>query len=126
MRDFIKATFVLAASLAVTLLILGAIFARHPLGASALTLEYPVVEPAVFVDGTHSRPGRIGDAQMRSGTDDGSEVEQCPYLEAVAAATACPVAPETTTARACPYLPERHRNFADAHSDPVEVASKNI
>jgi hypothetical protein len=92
MRDFIKATFVLAASLAVTLLILGAIFARHPLGASALTLEYPVVEPAVFVDGTHSRPGRIGDAQMRSG----------------------------------PYLPERHRNFADAHSDPVEVASKNI
>ena len=125
MRAFIEATLILALSLVVTLLILAALFARHPLGAIDTSLDYPDISPAVFVRGEHDRPGKSGD-QMRTESGAAERAEECPYLAALAAATACPVAPESSSVGTCPYLREIHRNFADAHGDPIDVPGKDI
>ena len=94
MRAVIEATLVLTLSLVVTLLILAAIFARHPLGAIDTVLDDPDISPAVFVRGEHDRPEKSGD-QRRTETGAAEKAEECPYLAALPAATACPAAPES-------------------------------
>ena len=125
MRAVIEATLVLTLSLVVTLLILAAIFARHPLGAIDTVLDDPDISPAVFVRGEHDRPGKSGD-QRRTDTGAAESAEACPYLAALAAATECPAAPESSPSDACPYLREVLGYDPDMNGEPVEVPGKEI
>lgn len=125
MRTIIEATLVLTVSLFVTLFILVALFARHPLGASEIAFNDPVISPAVLIEDAYASPGRNG-VQIQPRTHTGAGSEQCPFLAALAAASACPAAPESTSAPTCPYLREVHRQHLDAHSEPVRVSGQDI
>jgi hypothetical protein len=120
MRAYIEAILVLAISLTITLLILAAIFARHPLGANDFAFAYPEISPAVFVEGSHVRPGSSAEPELPTAAD-GVPTDHCPYLAGLAAATPCPGIPEDLDANACPYLREVHRQFVEAlpRTEPV-------
>jgi hypothetical protein len=120
MRAFIEAILVLAMSLTVTLLILAAIFARHPLGASDFAVVYPEVSPAVFIEGSHVRPGSSTDPEQPNAID-GVPTDHCPYLAGLDATTECPGMLEDLDANICPYLREFHRQIfeAPAQTEPV-------
>jgi len=119
MRSTIEATLILALSVVLTLLIMAVIFPRHALGGDAPALQSPTIQPAVFVHGTHVRPG-TADPLLKTGAADQAIEVGCPYLAAVAAASKCPASPEMSTITACPYLLKRHLGRSEAPAPPVE------
>ena len=117
MRAFSEAIVVLSVSLAITLLVLGAIFVKHPLGAETFAPIAPVVSPAVFIEGSHDRPGSAAKPMHPTSTD-GIDLKSCPFLAGLAAATGCPATPENLVANRCPYLREIYRQYVEAPAQP--------
>ena len=125
MRSFVEASLVVFFSLVVTVLILAVIIPRHPLVDGNLAVEPPAMSPAVFVEGTHERPGRTGNGLHPRITQEQQTV-LCPYLIALAAASACPAAPERPSESPCPFLRELRRQEVDAQSESVTSPGKDI
>ena len=119
MRTIFEAALILTLSVVLTLLIMAAIFPRHALGGGAPALDSPTIQPAVFVYGTHERPGTAA-SPLIPGAADQASVPACPYLAALAAASKCPAAPEMSTTPACPFLLERQLEKPETPALPVE------
>jgi len=119
MRSTIEATLILTLSAALTLLIMAVIFPRHALGGGAPALDAPSIQPAVFVHGTHERPG-TATSPLKPRVADQAAVTACPYLAALAAASKCPASPEMSTTTACPFLLERQHRELETPAPPVE------
>ena len=103
MRPAIEATLIATFSVALTLLIIAAVFPRHVLGGGATTLEAPDIQPAVFVHGVHDRSG-IAFSPAAPNSPEQADGSFCPYLRALAAASDCPAMGREKTATGCPYL----------------------
>lgn len=124
MRAFIEASLVSTLSLVITLLILAVIIPRHPLGGG-IALETPALSPAVFVEGTNERPGRIAD-KLHPRTPQPLPTDLCPYLAALAAASACPALPEKPSESSCPDARELKTQEIDAHNESAKIPGKKI
>lgn len=125
MRPYIEASLVLVFSIVTTLLIMAAIFPRHALGSGVPLAESPRISPAVFIHGTHERPGTAPHSTMPRRTDR-VESTRCPYLEALRAASRCPVASRRGAESPCPYLqgiaaaePEIEDSLAKPHGQHI-------
>lgn len=108
MRSAIEATLVLSLSIVLTVLIVAFIFPRHALGSADPVLTPPTIQAAVFVHGTHDRPGSL-DLRSAPQNFDPAQVAGCPYLAALAAASRCPVMSGDEAVSACPYLGRQKR-----------------
>ena len=125
MRPFIEAALVLIVAIALTLAIMAVIFPRHALGGLHQAVEPPTIRPAVFIDGTHDRPGTDGVARDPEFAGQG-ESGECPYLAALAVASKCPAAPERGTGRTCPYLKQLQRQLRETEENPIAVHGQHI
>lgn len=125
MRPFVEASLVLIVATALTLAIMAVIFPRHALGGLHQTVEPPTIWPAVFIDGTHHRPGTDGNATDRRLAAQGDSGE-CPYLAALAAASQCPAAAEDGTQLRCPYLKQLQRQLREAEKTPIAAQGQHI
>ena len=88
----IEASLVLSLATVVTLLVLAMILPSHPRFAPGYTIDSSAYEPAVFVDGIHSRPGAVDTSRL------------CPYLARLQATSRCPVLSGRVTVSRCPHL----------------------
>jgi len=124
MRAFIEASLVLMVSIVLTLLIMAAIFPRHALGGSEPAVDSPRIWPAVFIYGVHDRPGTAG-GRLAPRFAGQTESHGCPYLAALAAASACPATPKRAAVPACPYLMMLQQRALEATSPPVAAPGKH-
>jgi len=108
MRRFFEASFILTLSIVFTVLIMVVIFPRHARGGAEPALEGPGIAPAVFIDGTHHRPGTPGATKAPTFADQ-VKGAGCPYLAAMAAGSSCPATRPSDTTSICPYLRALHR-----------------
>jgi hypothetical protein len=118
MRTFIEASLVLAVAVVLTLAIMAVIFPRHVLGGGQQALESRGLRPAVFVYGTHDRPGAGGGAPPAR-FDNRMKNTRCPYLAALSAASKCPAAPRRAAEMGCPYLEQLQRQLSEANFAPT-------
>lgn len=124
MRPAIEAALVSSLSIALTVLIMAVVFPIHALGGGASSLEAPSVQPAVFVHGTHERPG-AGMSPTDSGATGEAAGSACPYLAAVAAASKCPMAPKSSAAAACPFLSKLREKGRAPSAPPVRILGQH-
>jgi len=125
MRQIIEPSLVLVFALLLTVAIMAVIFPRHVLGGLDRAVEPPTILPAVFIDGTHDRPGSGGvAADRRFAGQVGSGA--CPYLAALAAASKCTATPQRDAKFSCPYLEQVHRQLVEADQASDAPLGQNI
>ena len=124
MRSTIEAALILTLSVVVTLLIMAVIFPRHALGGGTPALQSPSIQPAIYVYGTHERPGTVQSPSIPGAQDHATEIV-CPYLAALAAASKCPAAPEKGVTTSCPFLMKKHQQETEKHTPPVKILGQH-
>jgi hypothetical protein len=125
MRKLIEASLVLSLSVVLTLLIMAFIFPRHVLGGGDQMLEPTAIRPAVFVEGTHHRPGWPGSPSAPKIADQ-NEGLGCPYLAALEAASRCPVITRSGAKSPCPYLLQLHWELLEREYPPTAPHGQTI
>jgi hypothetical protein len=125
MRKIIEASLVLSFAILLTVVIMAMIIPKHARGGNQPAPESASIWPAVFVSGTHQRPGSAGcPADPKSA--DTSATAVCPYLAALAAPSKCPAAPERNSGLTCPYLQELQPRFHEAKTKSTAVSGQHI
>ena len=119
MRKFFEAAFVLIMSIALTVGIMFILIPKHARGGGHDVDDSPELQPAVFVHGTHDRPGTSASPAVPERSNQ-AQRGGCPYLEALAAASGCPATPESNTAISCPYLMQIHSQLVEAEEE-IEI-----
>jgi hypothetical protein len=125
MAKLIEASLTLTLSIVITLIIMAVIFPHHLRGGAMPEAELTDVVPAVFVYGTHERPGTVAQPD----TPDLSNLARssgCPYLAALAAASSCPAFPNRAAEPVCPFVRERLRQLRDAETAPSPEFGKHL
>mgnify|MGYP001827283603 CR=1 FL=1 len=125
MRKLIEASLVLALATVITFAIMAVIFPRHVRGGGQPAFENTKIWPAVFVQGTHQRPG-IGGGPMDPRFAKQPDSTGCPYLAAPAAKSKCPATPRGKAGIACPYLLKLHRQLIEPESAPATPLGQHI
>jgi hypothetical protein len=103
-RTIIEASLVLLLAALSTLLIIAVVFPRHVLGGGQHATDSTRIWPAVFVEGTHARPGAGVGSEVPQ-LSDHNESNICPYLAALVLASKCPATHQIDDRTACPFSP---------------------
>ena len=116
MRKYFEAAFVLTLSIALTVGIMFILIPKHARGGGRDAGDSPGLQPAVFVHGTHDRPGTSALPKVPEPTNQ-AQRGGCPYLNALAASSGCPAAPKSNTTISCPYLMQIHSQLIEAKEE---------
>jgi hypothetical protein len=125
MRKILEASLILSLSIVFTTLIMVVAFPEHARGGAEPTPEGPAIAPAVFIDGTHHRPGMHGATKAPTLAGQ-AESTGCPYLAALAAASRCPATRRSNATSICPYLELHRQDVEDLKSSQVHLRGKHI
>lgn len=125
MRKIIEASLVIILATLITVAIMAVIFPSHVRGGNQPASENAKILPAVFLSGTHERPGSADSSAEPKIAGTGAN-SACPYLAALAAASACPAAPERGTGLACPYLKKLQRQPPEAENTSTAAHGQQI